>query len=162
MARAKTKSARKARAKRNPGRPSKYTQARRDRILEALAEGHYVETAARLGGISPTTYYEWVAELPEFAEATQKARAKAEDDLVGHIRAAAAGVGELPPQWTAAAWILERTRPERFGRIDRSKIEVTRAEPAQRDDFSKLSDEELAQLEVITAKLRPTAEGGGS
>lgn len=151
----------KRRAKRKPGRPGKLTAARRAAILAALEDGHYVETAARLGGVAPSTLYAWRAEFPEFLEAIERARAKAEDYFVGIIRDAAASGGATGgPVWTAAAWMLERTRAERFGRLDRSKITIEKpGSGADEMDLTLLSDDELATLEAIARKGRAPAEG---
>jgi hypothetical protein len=63
------------------------------------------------------------AEIPEdrlafaaFAVAVKEARLAAEPRHLRVIERASA------TDWRAAAWILERTRPEKFGRVDRLRI----------------------------------------
>jgi len=55
-----------------------------------------------------------------FVEAMEKAEADAEVADIALIRGAAGG-----GQWQAAAWIRERKNPERWGRRDASKVEVS-------------------------------------
>lgn len=116
---------------RSPGRPTKATPAVTARVCELLATGVPQDTAARAAGISPSTFHAWVrrgeaehdriaqghdpdpAEAPyrDFRDATQVARAEAELEAVSVIRSAFMG-----GTWQAAAWWLERTRPDLWGR----------------------------------------------
>ena len=59
-------------------------------------------------------------EYVEFFEALEKAEADAEVFDIALIRQAAQG-----GSWQAAAWIRERKAPDRWGRKDASKVEVT-------------------------------------
>jgi hypothetical protein len=111
----------------------------REQVLRALHAGAYVEDAAKSAGIHPSTFYEWLArgeehrkalaeddgyavpksEAPyvEFADAVEKARATAVVTFVAVVaNAARKGI------WQAAAWWLERTRPEEFGRKWRGEL----------------------------------------
>lgn len=99
-------------------RPSKLTPAVQATVVDALRAGHYQEQAARLAGISPSTFYDWKdrgesGEQPysEFLEAVEKARAEAEDLYLGIVRTAAEN-----GTWQAAAWWLERSMPRKWGR----------------------------------------------
>jgi hypothetical protein len=114
------------------GRPSKLTPERVARLVEALRDGHTRETAARLAGIAQSTFGNWLAAAKEpeadqefvaFLGAIQNAESDAEDALLAVIRTAA------PKQWQAAAWILERRHPDRWGR--RVKAEIAAPPPAQ-------------------------------
>ena len=87
---------------RRRGRPTKLTPETQKLICDAVAAGVPVQVAARLAGISQSTYYAWVSRHKDFAEAVKKAYALAETRLVGYIYRAAAKT------WTAAAWLLER------------------------------------------------------
>lgn len=104
------------------------------RIVDTIAAGNYLETAAGVGGIGVSTLHSWLdkgrterelADLEgrdptpdkqpyvDFLEAVEKARASAEARAVLHIqRAASDGT------WQAAAWFLERSQPGRWGRRD--------------------------------------------
>lgn len=98
-------------------RPPKLNPERQDRVCEAIGAGNDRETAARYAGISPTTFYSWLAKgragnprYREFAENVEKAESTAEVRNVAIIQQAAATT------WQAAAWWLERKYPQRWGR----------------------------------------------
>ena len=98
---------------RDVGRPTKCTPERQERILQAIRAGNYVETATLAAGIGKSTFYGWLDRYPDFADAVQKARADAETRYVAVIEKAAG------TSWQAAAWWLERTAPDRWGRRER-------------------------------------------
>ena len=56
-----------------------YTPERVARICEAIERGETNETAAKIGGISITTFCEWQNKKPEFSEAVKRAKAAFED-----------------------------------------------------------------------------------
>ena len=117
------------------GRPTKLTDELQDALVEKLREGNYIETACALVGITDRTYYRWIeraedelervaknprrriqkSEEPfiQFRQAVKKARAEAESEAVTAIRQ------EGKKTWTAYAWWLERSFPDRWGRKDR-------------------------------------------
>ena len=101
------------------------------RLVEALKAGNYVDDACAYAGIAESTYYLWMergrraaaalaagetpkpADAPyvEIMESASRARSAAVVRNVNFInRAASEGT------WQAAAWWLERTRPDKFGR----------------------------------------------
>jgi hypothetical protein len=104
-----------------PQTTTKATPERFDKIVEALAEGHSIESAAALASINRRTLQRWMKRAAEeeddggvFAEFLNRceiARAKFEASRVDIIRKAG-DKGE----WTAAAWWLERVEPQRYGR----------------------------------------------
>jgi hypothetical protein len=105
-----------------------------DRIAEYVAAGCSLEAAAAACGVGRRTAYSWQAvgeewdeaellETPEdrrpfaaFARAIADARLAAETRYLRTVERAA------PNDWRAAAWILERTRPEKFGRLERLRV----------------------------------------
>ena len=125
------------------GRPTKFTPERTERLLEAIRAGNYRITACQYAGIAKQTLRNWIAiaqgpdappEYIDFLAALEKAEADAEAYDLALIRNAARGekdeTGEytVKPQWQAAAWRLERKNPERWGRRDATKIELTGAD----------------------------------
>jgi transposase len=104
------------------------------RIAELVASGNYLEDAAGACGIGTATLYRWLdvgaewegvelEEVPqeqrifrEFREAVHRAREEATTRLLRPIER------QAPTDWRAAAWILERTRPDRFGRRETVRI----------------------------------------
>lgn len=95
-------------------RPTKLTPHRRKRLVRALADGNTRRTAAALAGIDDSTLRRWLARGHEEASgpyhtlrlAVEQAEAEAESRMVALIRSAA------PQTWQAAAWWLERRRPQ--------------------------------------------------
>lgn len=88
-------------------------------FLEAVQDGCYIETAAKLAGLAKQTIYNWVkrAEQGEiafasFVDALQKAEARAEADAIRNVRQA----GKLPQFWAAEMTYLERRHPDRWGK----------------------------------------------
>lgn len=119
--------------------------------LQELARGigidpnrRKAELAAALAGAVPEAERPYV----EFAEAVEKARAEAVVFNLALIRQAAQG-----GSWQAAAWYLERTRPEQYGRriVESRHSGAVAFRPAD-VDLSALSDDELAQLDALMAK----------
>ncbi len=102
------------------GRPSKLTPEVQARILQAIEAGNYLEVAAQYAGIDSSTLHRWMrkAENPEgderyrqFRTAVESARAAAEVRNLQVIQNAA-----TDGTWQAAAWYLERTAWQRWGR----------------------------------------------
>lgn len=115
----------------------------------SLREGNYVKTAVEAAGIARSTFYNWMkrgtssaAEDKPYRELrarVEKARAEGESMLVGHIAAKAA------TDWRAAAWLLERQYPERWGRVSvnaRGKDDEDEP-PVEVDPFAEV--DELAE-----------------
>lgn len=128
---------------RRRGRPSKLTPEVEARIVRFIRRGLYAEIAAEAAGIAPRTLRTWRA-LSEanpngahalFFAALKKAEAEAEGSLVGVIRRAARD------RWQAAAWLLERTRPDRY-----AHVRLTEAQ---------LQQEREALLDALRANLAP-------
>jgi transposase len=105
------------------GRPSKLTDELSERLVRAIRAGNFPDVAARHAGIHPATYHRWMergapgrdaaADAPfrRFRSEVERALADAEAAQVGLIlQAARAG------RWQAAAWLLERRFPARWGR----------------------------------------------
>ena len=103
------------------GRPTKLTPEVQKTIVDALAAGVYLETAAAAAGISRETLNEWLrngAKYKEgkqkvFSDAVKKALATTETRLVTTVNLASAS------QWQAAMALLERRWPQRWGRVER-------------------------------------------
>jgi transposase len=132
------------------GRPTKLTPEVQERIVTALRAGNYRETASRHAGISYMTFRRWEMKgeavksrkFCEFCEAIKKAEADAEVRDLELISKAA------EEQWQAAAWKLERKYPQRWGRRDATKLELS-GEVKQ----VTISDRELDQLREAVKKI---------
>ena len=109
------------------GRPSKLTPERQARLVEAIASGHYYETACRLAGIHYANFRQWMikgeaeesGKYREFYEAITHAEAEAEDHAIQQWQQA------MPTDWRAVQMFLERRHPDRWGKQEKWKAEVT-------------------------------------
>src|SRR5262245_44456516 len=99
-------------------RPQKRTDARRAAYLEVLRVGTSREAAARPAGCGPSTAWRRTGDDPAFALDVEVACAEAEVRMTAAVSDAAAN------DWRAAAWWLERRRPDVFGRHNRVDVSV--------------------------------------
>jgi transposase len=93
-------------------RYTKWTPEHTQKVCEALRAGNTRRAACIYAGVSEDSLARWLQKA-EVADAIQKAEADAEVRNVAIIQKAA---GET---WFAAAWWLERKRPEDWGRKDK-------------------------------------------
>ncbi len=132
------------------GRPTKLTAKLQDEIYSLVEAGNYITTACRACGISTQTYDNWLAwgkegkepYLPFFV-AIKRAEAEAEARRVERIEQAGIGGGLIrkktitqrdgsviedeqyaQPQWLADMTHLERRHPDRWGRKDRTRVDI--------------------------------------
>lgn len=134
------------------GRPTKFNAEVAERILTAIRAGNSLRASAESANIDVSTFHDWVnwgkagdARFAEFAVQVQRARGDAEQACVDCIfNAAKSG------QWQAAAWLLERSRHEDWGRKDYQKIDM-------RQQLEQLSDEELEKRYVAAVKRASAA-----
>lgn len=59
------------------GRPSKYSPAYCNEVIECLSEGHSVTAFAGRIGVARSTVFKWADEYPEFSDALKVGQAKA-------------------------------------------------------------------------------------
>jgi hypothetical protein len=97
------------------GRKTLLTQKLQAKLCQLLENASTIKTACGAVGISERVFYEWAAEKPHFAQATNRARSLAKIRLIGIIMAAA------PKDWRAAMELLSRLAPAEFGRVWRSE-----------------------------------------
>lgn len=131
------------------GRPRIFDTRLGDRLCAAVARAVPVTTACRIEGISRATFYNWRAlgeagEWPfaDFYVQLQRAQAIAEASLLEHLTDGA------KDSWRAAAWLLERRYPARYGA--RQTVRVEKA-PGEMSD---------AELEAEIARLGYTRPPG--
>lgn len=109
------------------GRKTKLTEKMIEEIAKHIELGMINKDVAQLVGISETTFYNWMNEgenskddnniFRKFYLKVKEAEAKAiKRNLAIIQRAANEG------NWQAAAWFLERKRPEDWGRKERVNI----------------------------------------
>lgn len=111
-----------AKAKSSAGRPHTITEERIAQMELMLKQGSLLEVACGVIGIPLSTHHEWMqkgrdetapkswAPYRAYAQRIDKARAVGEDNLVRIIADAAV------EDWKAAAFLLERGHPGRWGK----------------------------------------------
>lgn len=107
------------------GRPSCLTAKVEKEFVELLKSGCYIETACAVVGIGRSTYYDWIKRANDslesnrytkFRDKVRKAQAWAEArDVIIVSRHA-------EHNWRAAAWLMERKYPQRWGRRKHRKL----------------------------------------
>jgi len=104
------------------GRPSKLTESRMEKLIEALRSGNYRIDACRAAGIHYNTLLAWEkkgesessGEYVEFLDALWRAEAEAVIKNVDVITKAA-----QDGDWRAAAWFLEHKYPDKWARVEK-------------------------------------------
>lgn len=133
------------------GRPTKRTPARQELIEDALRAGNTRTAAAQYAGISYDVFKRWHDDSADFRGAIERAESEAEIRNVALIQKAASN-----GTWTAAAWWLERRRPEAYARRERveSTMELSGPSGGPLEIVSSLSDHEKRTLrDAIRAHL---------
>lgn len=140
----------------------------RAKILTALRTMAPLSVAARCAGLTGRAVELWLqkARTPgtrrvyrTFAAEVEKAEAEAEVFMAGTIAAKAR------KEWTAAAWLLERKYPERWGRRERFEVSGPGGAPLISDPLrAALADPEIrAALALAAHRMtqRALSEGQG-
>jgi transposase len=103
------------------GRPTKLTPEVKETIFKAIREGNTLQVACMKAGIVYDTMRGWLEQAEKggaysvFSVELARAREEAEEVLVGEIKKAAR------QDWRAAAWMLERRFPDRWGKVEMFK-----------------------------------------
>ncbi len=107
---------------------TKCTEARVDRIVEAVSKGHYLKTVCMANGVHSETLRKWMrdgrlgkAPYALFRERVLQAQAQAEIDM-GDASLKGDARGEGNGKAKCAQWMLERTRSEHFSPTMTAKI----------------------------------------
>jgi hypothetical protein len=131
-----------------PGAP---TGPARDQIVRALSAGASDQDASAAAGVTYETYVAWIAKgeadrecgvasaEASFQVDAQRARSEACVGAVAYIRRA------MSTDWRAAAWYLERARPEEWAR-HRDKASTTKHGIGDQDTTGDV----LSDLDAIT------------
>ena len=113
-------------------RPTKLTPDTQRRICDAIRAGNYQDIAAQHAGITAATFYNWMVkgeagkgQYLEFFDAVKKAQADAEVRNIAIIGSAA------EKTWQAAAWLLERRNPDRWGNKEKRELTGANSGPVE-------------------------------
>lgn len=87
----------------NGGRPSKFTDENREKILETAKEPIKTRDVARSVGVGKSTLYDWLDEHPDFSDSFKRARSEAARELVRD------GLADPDVDTSMVRFLLERT-----------------------------------------------------
>lgn len=145
-----------------PGRPRTLTDAKQHEVCALIAAGCTLAAAARFVGCSPLTIQREARRNSAFQEGIRASRITAELEPVTNVRHAAR------QNWRAAAWLLERTQPQQygkraansFGRDDIALLltevcDVLRQEIDEAERFTRIRRRVLALAEKPVASTTP-------
>jgi hypothetical protein len=85
---------------------------KKEAVVALLSVGCSQRLSARYAGCPESTLRRVIARDPAFAAKVRKAKCNAEVGLLRNIR----GAAKKEQYWRAAAWMLERTFPDRYAR----------------------------------------------
>ncbi len=147
------------------GRPSAYTPEIAERIIDGLMDGKGLAAICEADDMpSRRTVLYWQIADADFCAKCARAREVAQeheiDESVSIADAATPeNVHVAKVRIAARQWRASKLAPKKYG--DRTQLEHTGRDggPIQYQDLSKLSDEELDQLERLSAKI--SSAGGG-
>lgn len=142
-------------------RKTKFTKERREKIVALVRDGNYPIVAARASGISEAVFYEWLkrgkkdiadkklSAHAEFADMVASAEAEAESELVSKIKTVSI------TDEKSAQWLLERKHPDRWGRNDKVRQEITGANGKE----ITVLDARSSILEFLASRNKQQEEG---
>lgn len=133
---------------RDPSPFDKITHHKQRLFLIALSENPNCVLASKLAGLSRTHVYHWRRTDPVFAEAYEVAAKLGAEVLEGECfdRAMRSNF----PSDTLAMFLLKGIMPAKYGDKNRLELSGVNGQPIKLD-YSRLSDEQLAQLEQLCA-----------
>ena len=113
-----------------------------------LEEGNYDLIAAQAAGITRQTFYNWIRRGKmdkegiyfDFYTMVEKSKSEGEVNLIATIKKASNRT------WTAAAWILERSRPERWAL---HKAKENAVEFWKQELLTMLKNKDITQADII-------------
>lgn len=152
-------------------KPCKLTDERALKIVSAIRDGNTRATAAALGGINVRTLHLWMSQgapnddgnypdndYGKLRASIDVADAECEVDMVQTITTTAKGYTDaegnyIPGDYKAALEFLQRKNPGEWGKVDRSKVELTGADGGPVEmDVSGAKDLLLAGIERLKPK----------
>jgi hypothetical protein len=141
------------------GRRTLLTSEVAEQLVAMLRAGNYLNIALRAVSVSRQTFHDWMrrgrsddpgdAEFKLLRARVEQARAQGEARAVAQIAQAGA------TSWQAAAWLLERQYPDRWGRVS---VRLREDEPPPQAP-AEGSDDPFAEVDEL-AEARRRRNGG--
>jgi hypothetical protein len=120
-------------------RPTKLTPELQATFLGALGRSYYLETAADLAGIDRRTIYHWLKRGKRARRGPYRGFFLAYKKTLAVKEALNIKAVEESGQWTARAWLLERSNYERWGNHRKELAELQRGVLEMKKSLEKLS-----------------------
>lgn len=131
------------------GRPRTIDDAKRREIIALVSTGYGLPGAAKYVGCTVKTIRREASRNDEFCQQLREAEMKAKMKPLRAIRYKA------HTHWRAAAWLLERTEPERFGKPDNKLLKPAEVDSLLDAVLTKLllelNDNPLGQAWFLSA-----------
>lgn len=118
-----------------PGRPRRLDEAKRREICALISAGCGIKDAAHYVHCAPSTIHLERKRNKEFGDQLRRA------ELVAQLQPLRAMQQAVGTHWRAAAWMLERTHPERFARHDPRSFGPPQARALMSDVIAIIKDE---------------------
>lgn len=130
------------------GRPSKLTPELTKKLITQIKAGNYFEASCAYCGIDYSTFRKWMVKGEkansgiyfDFFHAVKKAEAEAE------LRMVALWQKAIPDDWRSAEKFLEKRYPDRWGRKEQVRADVTNRNTNLDVDLSSFTSEELRKI----------------
>jgi hypothetical protein len=130
-------------------RKTKLTMQMVETAIELKKAGMYDKYIIAALGVNPSTFYRWMADGETARQGSAKRALcdgikKAEGDFVLSLSERIWEASKKPQHWTAAAWLLERTHPDEYGKAERKTEDANDAPMQLMLDFpiEPMADEE--------------------
>ena len=142
------------------GRPSKLTQGVRDKLIQAIKAGNYLNAACDYAGIDYSNFRRWMqrgesqtkGEFRDFRDAINAAESEVE------VRVVALWQKNISEDWRAAENFLAKRFPERWSPSVKVRVQVEQAVDAELNLlFSAIADDPTIPNDV-KLKLIEVAE----
>ncbi len=139
-------------------------------LSEVIAKGNYATVACQLCGISEDCFYSWLEQSREdqengltsenslylrLAESLKRAESQAEAELVNVVRESAT----VKKEWLPAMTFLERRHPDRWGRKDRTRVDINEKKSITITHVEVVLNQGDSQAPVVEGESRELKEG---
>ena len=145
-------------AQKKTGRPTLYTHELAARICTEVASGKSLRKVCQAKDMpAMSSVYLWIAKHPEFSE--NYARAQADrvvawsEEIVDIADDEKADTNRARLRVDTRKWLMSKMDPKKYGDRQEHRLTGPNGGPVQTVDLTKLSGDELAQLEAIFGPL---------
>ena len=171
------------------GRPTLLTSKLIEQVAGLVGKGNYISTACQIVGIGERTYYDWLERASkdeseesiysQFSQAIKRAESDAEARRVERIEQAGIGGGLIrrrttttkdgteildeqyaQPNWLADMTHLERRHPDRWGRKDRTRVDINEKKSITITHVEVVLNQGDSQAPVIEGESREILKEG--